>query len=394
MRIGVIGDAASVHVRGRTLPLLDRGHDVHWVSENDGALPANRLLRPAGPSALARLADHRRKVTRLACDVLHIHYAASLGAWLAVACGRREPMMVSVMGGDVLDREQMVLPAAARWMTAQVLRRADLVTAKTEHLAAAAIALGARAERVRVARWGIDTALFRPVSGEALRAELGLAAGDRVILSPRSCKPFYNIHLAVEALPAILAAEPRARLVLTEHDADPAYRDALNRRAAELAVDGAIVWAGVVPQSRMAELYALSEVALSLPASDGFPQSVMEGLACHTPCVVSDLDRLRELLEDGESALFCRLDPERVARAVIAVLADPSRAERLRKGGHEVVRRVGTLALALDGLEADYAALAARGTSAAVPLTVRLAMSAVLGAWALRCDAMPARRGG
>jgi len=59
-------------------------------------------------------------------------------------------------------------------------------------------------------RWGVDAEVFRrdEQAAAALRARLGLAGADRVILSPRILQPLYNVHLLLDALPGILAEVP------------------------------------------------------------------------------------------------------------------------------------------------------------------------------------------
>src|SRR5262249_45951725 len=104
---------------------------------------------------------------------------------MALVSGVR-PLVVTVMGGDVLPAQHPGgLSSLERRATRRVLETADLVLVKSDALARAVRARAPVRGRVETVRWGIDPAVFRPdpAGAAALRARLGLDAGDRVILS-------------------------------------------------------------------------------------------------------------------------------------------------------------------------------------------------------------------
>src|SRR5260370_1112213 len=78
-------------------------------------------------------------------------------------------------------------------------------------------------------------------------AALGLAREERVIVSPRILQRFYNVHLIVEAMPRIVAAIRGARLLITEYQADVAYRDEIFRRVRALGLKEHVRFVGHVP---------------------------------------------------------------------------------------------------------------------------------------------------
>lgn len=378
LRLCVIGDGGSVHVQGRARPFAERGFALEMVE----ATP------PPGPAALLRLARH---LARCPADLVHIHYAASIAAWLWVALGRDLPTVLTVMGGDILDEEQMPLPGPARWMTRQVTLRADRVTAKTDHLSQRLLRMGVTPASIVKLIWGVDRQRFHRGGGESVRQALGLAPGDRLILSPRILRPFYNIHVLVEALPAILATVPTARLALTEYRADPEYRAALAARADALGVGHALVWAGTVAQADMPALYSAADLVVGIPPSDGFPQTLLEAMACGAPCIVTDLDRTREVVEDGVSALLVSPEPAAVAAAAIRLLGDAALAARLAETGPRLVAERADLARDLDRVAALYGELARHGCGTPRPWWVRLGIWGMLLGWTVR-NAVTGRR--
>ncbi len=391
----VIGDTGGVHVRTRTLAMAARGYRMCAITPRVGhggelqeRSPHMARFGDRGVlrrfNELAGMLDHYRLVRDCPGDIVHIHYACSLGAWLWLITGCRRPMIVSVMGGDVLFDEQGNLPRLARWMTRLVLRRANIVTAKSDYLVTALIDLGVTEEKIEKVIWGVDPQRFHHSPSGALRTELGLGPADRVILSPRILRPFYNIMAIVEAMPHILERVPRARLIVTEYESDPGYRSRVVSKARELGVDHAVILVGVVPHARMPEYYSLADVAVGIPPSDALPQTLLEALACGTPNVVTRLARYEELLADGETAVFVELEPEAVAAGVLRILEGAELAGRMSDAGVKLVLKVANLPRQLDRVESLYQNLDTAGSVSPVPLWIRLAMAVMLGGLAVQ----------
>lgn len=388
MRICLIGDCHSVHVQSRVAPFLAHGHLINAITPRRGTLaglvesvPNTRRFGDGWLSPFneaAALLDHYRLIRDCQADVIHVHYAASLGAWLLMVAARPEPTIVSVMGGDILDEEQTPLPAPARWMTGQLLKRADIVTAKTDHMVGALKARGVPEDRILKLQWGVDTNIFRPVESRDMRRKLGLGVDHRIILSPRILRPFYSIHRIVEAMPAILDREKNARLVITEYEANPAYRTLLKNLAAGLGIQEAVIWAGEIPHARMPELYNLADVVVSIPPSDGFPQTILEALACGVPCVVSSLNQYKEVIRDGESAIFVDSGKTSISEAVFRIIGDKKAAEKLKKGGAIAMRQVADFKVEVQRLEKTFGDLNQMVHRAGKSNLVRLACAIIL----------------
>jgi len=384
-----IGDADSVHVAGRVAAFARRGHAVTLLTERPATV-AGVEVRPVTAEGrwgrLIQLLCGARLILTARSDLIHIHYAAGVLPWLAVAFAR-QPLVVSAMGGDVLDHEQHPLPSLGRWMTRRLLRSAALVTAKTREMTDEVVALGVDRARMMTVIWGVDGELFHPSPPPCRRlSTLAIGDDDRVILSPRLLRPFYNVHVLIDALPTILAAQPQALLVVTEHGADPDYARQLRQRVADLGVSGRVRWAGSVPQVEMPALYARADVVVSIPPSDGFPQSVLEALSCETPCVMTNLGRFRDIVEDGRHVVFAEPTAGAVAAAVLSLLADRLRAVRIGQAGRQRVVERASLADSVAAMEDRMRALVAspKRTRSTPRWWWRLGALAVLLGWSLR----------
>lgn len=349
MRVAVVGNGRSVHVAARSAATAALGHDVRLVTLGS-ALPApgvdvrTRPL-PSGPvAAVAAARGFLRDVRSFLPDLLHLHYAGGKLGTMALLSGVR-PLVVTVMGGDVLPEQHPGgLSRLERRATRRVLENADLVLIKSEALRSALPRWGAIRARIEVVRWGVDPARFhRDAEGAArLRARFGL--DDReAILSPRMLDPRYNIHLIVDALPHVLARRPRACLLLTEYGAVGTYRSRLEGRIAELGVGHNVRFVGQLPHEQMPALLSLADVVVSIPSSDGLPQSLFEAMACETPVILGPLPGYAEAVTHGEQALRVDLEPNEVAAAMLRLLEDRGFARSLADRGLARVREVAFL---------------------------------------------------
>ena len=331
LRICVLGAATSAHVITRARAFASRGHHVTLISPVPPA-DSRTGLEIASP-VFGGFASPIRKaallvwcawaVLRARAQVYHAHYAGEIVAWMAWLL-RKRPLVVSVMGGDVLFEEQGTLGPIGRWLTRRTIRAADYVTVKTPQLADVVAGFGVARNRIDVVIWGVDTVAFTFTSSgrRTIREQLGTDGERPMVFSPRMLQPFYNIHLLVEAWPAVLREVPNALLAVSTYRADPNYQDGLKAQARALGIEESILWAPALPQDEMAAAYSAADVVVSIPPSDGFPQAVLEAAACGRPVVLSNLKRLHGLLAPDIDALYTATDPASLAATIVIAITD------------------------------------------------------------------------
>jgi glycosyltransferase involved in cell wall biosynthesis len=367
MRIAVVGNGRTVHALVRGAAVAALGHEVRLVTLGP-VLPAPGIevrTRPIPATLVESVAAARGFLADLRSfgpDLLHVHYAGGKLGTMASLSGIR-PLVVTVMGGDVQPEQHPGgLSVLERRATRRLLHAADLILAKSDGLRAEVAALGDFAPKVETIRWGVDPAVFnpRPEAARALRTRLGLAPEARVLLSPRILRPLYNVHLIVEALPRVLAAVPEAVLLVVEHRADPEYKKSLVAQVESLRLGDRVRFIGVCDHAEMPALYSLAEVMISIPFSDGLPQSLFEAMACETPSILGRLPGYAEVVTDGTHVLLVDLRPEALADAVVLLLKDRSRACALAAAARERVREVAWLPAEAKRVEGLYQRLLER----------------------------------
>jgi glycosyltransferase involved in cell wall biosynthesis len=129
----------------------------------------------------------------------------------------------------------------------------------------------------------------------------------------------------------------------------PDYRD----RIREMGLDGRF---RIIDDSRNAlEIIPAFDVAVLASYSEGFPNVVMEYMACGKPVVATDSGGTRELLADGVTGYLCRVrDAEHLAEKTAALLNEPLVAEKMGFTGREMVLKHFSIENMLDRYESLY----------------------------------------
>lgn len=315
---------------------------VQTIAEAPTIAESSRRPLREGIHRVLTALDFLYALRRCEPEIVHVHYAYGEHAWLTGLFGCR-PLAVTVMGGDVLFEEQGSPTAAGKWLTVRLLRHADYITTQSDFLTATVNRLGDFAVKTERVLWGVSLDTFRRRDAASLRLALGLRPGSRVVLSAKILQPFYRIDLVVEAMAAVRESCPDAVLVVTEYLADPAYREEIRRRVAELDLTEHVVFGGVLTDDEMPDLYSLATVSIAIPPSDGMPQALLESMACETPQILTRLPRYEELVQHEESAYFVDPDPESIAAGITRLLEDDALRSGIARQGRRIVEEQANL---------------------------------------------------
>lgn len=237
------------------------------------------------------------------------------------------------------------------------LKHVDAVTVICEGLRRDLLARGIAPEKVTVIPNAVDPAEFKlPPRDAALAASLGLE-GKIVLGFLGSFYSYEGLHLLLEAMPAILATMPGARLLLVGGGPEDARLRAL---AGRLGLDGKVVFTGRVKHTEVQRYYALVDVLvyprMAIRLTDLVtPLKPLEAMALGKIVVASDVGGHRELIRDGETGnLFRAEDKEDLVRTLARVVANRAAWPAQIAAGHRFVESERTWASSVARYEPVY----------------------------------------
>lgn len=192
----------------------------------------------------------------------------------------------------------------------------------------------------------------------ALRTELALPAGARVLLNVASIQPPKGQHVLIDAFARIAAVQPQAHVVILGSAADPAYESQQQRRARQLGLADRVHWVG-----RRADVSAFHQLADALVQPsffEGWSLAITEAVLAGLPVIATDVGGATEQLHDTDGIVLpaaaddltavhrdtllpllaapCPRLTERLAEAMLAVLARGGRRSRLPAGWRGLLR--------------------------------------------------------
>ncbi|MET8490730.1 MULTISPECIES: glycosyltransferase [unclassified Streptomyces] len=189
---------------------------------------------------------------------------------------------------------------------------------------------------------GVDEKTFHPGSGgDEVRARLGLT--DRpVVVCVSRLVPRKGQDTLIRAMPAILAAEPDAALLIV---GGGPYEKDLRRLAADTGVAASVRFTGSVPWSELPAHYGAGDV-FAMPCRtrrggldvEGLGIVYLEASATGIPVVAGDSGGAPDAVLDGETGWVVRGDsPAETAERVTALLADEELRRSMGRRGRDWV---------------------------------------------------------
>jgi glycosyltransferase involved in cell wall biosynthesis len=197
--------------------------------------------------------------------------------------------------------------------------------------------------------------LRRPAARDrgALLHEIGLPADVLVLLNVARLSPQKGLHHAIDALPRIREAHPRAHLLSVGAQDHREWLESLRRRSEELGVAGHVHFLG--PRRDIPDWLRACDVFVFPSLFEGLGLALIEAMAAGCVCVASAVGPVTEIVRDGvEGFLVPPGDDAALARAVLQAIDDVPRRRMLSASAKESATRRFDPKAAAHRLEAVY----------------------------------------
>jgi teichuronic acid biosynthesis glycosyltransferase TuaC len=241
-------------------------------------------------------------------DLIDAHYFYPDGV-AAILLGQlfNKPVVITARGSDLNLIAKYRLP---RKLIQWAGRRARQLIAVSEALKDKLLQLGIAADRVTVLRNGVDSSLFFPVDRERERARLELTG--TILLSVGNLIPGKGHDLVILSL-ALLSG---VRLLIAGHGPEAG---ALNRLTARLGLVDRVKFLGTVTQNDLRRFYGVADALVLASVSEGWPNVLLESMACGTPVIATKVGAAPDLVTTPEAG---RLLKERTPYAIAETVRD------------------------------------------------------------------------
>jgi UDP-glucose:(heptosyl)LPS alpha-1,3-glucosyltransferase len=350
----VLDTGRPVTVVARSCALAER-ENLRFVKVRTPRRPAS-LGYPAF-FALASLLVARRRGALLhttgaivanRTDVSTVHYCHRAAVTQVVGSRASRPALLYRLNSALHDNLSLLAEA---WCYRPA--RASMLCAVSPGVAAELRErFPAMAGSVRTVPNGVDHAVFRPdpSARREVRAELGLDDSDQLALFVGGDWERKGLAYAVDAL----ALAPGWQLAVAGAG-DPAPHRA---RARAAGTESRLRFLGSVTE--MPRIYAAGDAFILPTMYEAFPLVALEAAASGLPLLVTRVNGVEDLLEDGRGGWFITRDSTDIARRLTRLRSQPDLASQMAFSARTAASRFSWEAMA-DGYLSLYDELTCRG---------------------------------
>jgi glycosyltransferase involved in cell wall biosynthesis len=288
---------------------------------------------------------------------------ATQAAWRLAATGRRRPFVLSTVHSSRVRSDE----------DRDLIRR---LTPRMDHLIAVSRAIVRKLEEERrvgapisLIYNGVDLARYSEQAAcPTLLHEYGIAPDAPIVGVVARLEPEKGHPTLLDAWPAVLDTVPNAHLLVV---GEGSQRELLEAQAASLellSASPALIpsapthastppsqvihgWASNSRRRHMAPsvtftgrrddvpaVTAALDVAVLPSYREAQGLSILEAMALSRPVVASAVGGIPEMIDDGRTGLLVPpRDPDALAKAITRVLSDHEFAEKIGRGGHDLV---------------------------------------------------------
>ncbi len=270
------------------------------------SMPVHGLLMYAGCLNFMRSLHQQQPF-----DCIDSHYVFPDGL-AAVLLGRslRLPVMLTARGSDIHTFPSFTtIRPQIRW----TLRNATRLAAVSRSLAQIMQEIEPSIAKPEVIGNGVDTMRFYPEDRLLAKAKIGVDANTKLIVSVAALKHVKGIDLLVQAASLLKKSTPQCRFLFIGKGP---YLSSLQRLATQLDCADTCKFVGPVANDKLRDFYNAADVTCLPSRNEGWPNVVLESLACGTPVVGTRVGAMPELLSDSGSGVLVDVSAESIHRGL------------------------------------------------------------------------------
>lgn len=210
----------------------------------------------------------------------------------------------------------------------------------TEKLKAALVEkYGVDERKIHVVPNGVDTDLFRPMDMLECRRKLGLPADASIVCFVGNLAPWQGVDLLIKAFSSVMEKHEKTLLLIV---GDGKERKRLETLSKKLKIDYSVRFVGAVRHEDVPTYIGSGNICVATfttvrNAKIGLsPLKIYEYLACAKPVITSDIQGIREIIENSNAGILTAPeDVDGISNAIERLLTDKRLAESMGINGRE-----------------------------------------------------------
>lgn len=227
-------------------------------------------------------------------DLIDVHFAYPDGfAAMLLAKKMGLPFCVTLRGTELPYSKSFYRSWQMRWVFKQAAKNISV----SRSLSRVALQLGASPEKIKIIPNGINTDIFYPRSRSRARELLGIEKNATIILSVGGLVKRKGFHRIIRHLPQLRNGIDNLQFLLVGGGSvEGDYSSELQALVKELQLEGVVRFEGLQPPESLPDYYAASDLFVLATANEGWPNVIVESLACGIPVVATNVGGIKEIM--------------------------------------------------------------------------------------------------
>lgn len=187
---------------------------------------------------------------------------------------------------------------------------------------------------------GIDIKKFNPsVNGEKIRKEFHITKKKQLVGIVGRLDWYKGHKFFLNAAKAVSEELPQVNFIIV---GEGEKRITLEKQVKQLNIEDKVTFTG--KREEIPEIIASLDLFVLSSVSEGFGRVVAEAMACGKPVVASNIGGLPEVVVDQVTGILVPMrNPVAIAKAIIEILNNKSKAEQMGRAGRKRVEKLFSL---------------------------------------------------
>jgi len=320
--------------------LAKRGHEVHVLTSWDEGLPnktsekgffAYRLSWPKIRfiGIILFWVKMFLKIRKINPDLVHIQslYLGMPGCLAKKIL--KKPYLIWSRGLDAYFPDWFT-----RLTAGLILKNAQAVIALTENMKKE-LKKNYKGE-IYVIPNGIDLAGFNNLSKSEMRKKLQINKEDKIILFVGRFRPEKGLEYLVKAMSIIKEKDREAKLLLAGEGPE---EENLRNLIFEKQLTEFITFTGQIPHENVKDYMVASDIFVLPSLTEGFPNVLLEAMACGLPIVASKITGIPEIVINGENGFLVESkSPKEIAEKLLFLLNNPELRKKISRNNLKKIK--------------------------------------------------------
>lgn len=217
----------------------------------------------------------------------------------------RMPFTVTLRGHDINDLYRF--PVRVRQVLF-ALRHCSRYFGVSQALVDGAVQLGAPKEKGFRSANGVDPNRFFPIPRHEARIKLGIDPNHQYIITVSHIVKRKGIDILMRALSLLKKrGHSQLRYILAGSGGEEGdYTAELRKLADALGISEYIIWVGAVDNANLHWYYSAADVSCLASAKEGWPNVILESLACGTPAIAYATWGVPEIIPNDDIGILVK----------------------------------------------------------------------------------------